>query len=264
MFKQTIERTAVPFLLVTFLMTLAAGAVAAPQWEYYAEQAFQGRENLAVQALRVRALAMPGAAFQPYLQLGHELQTAPAAANGLDAGASYLYGGPGLRLKLGKISLLGEARARVFYSSFKAGTAPSAADLRALAVYGDFFQTADWVLSFSGFVEPYTELLYSSSDSHNLSLSGHLRVGTRLRVSNSFNIDAMLEPYAALDRMRHYYNNRIGLRPGLRVTIGTPELSVGILASYVLNHDFARGDREPNPYKGQSGPRVLAVLGGTL
>ncbi len=249
---------------IIFLLLLSFPALAAypVNTALYAEQAYLGRENVMSNSLRVRTGKQITDDLTPYAQGGSELLTSGLDGTTLDPGGSFAYLGSGMRWSLGKVSQYGELRARTFYSP-SAATDQRPLDLRGLAVFGDFYQTKPSGL-WSGFVEPYSELVYTSGDIDNVILSGFVRGGARL----SANQGLMLRffPRALCERwirVRHYYNNRADIKPSVRFMVSSSSLNVSVTASYLFNTYFAFGNYEANPYQGRaSGPRVLAVVSG--
>ncbi len=248
-------RLALAFSLAVFSAELFARVPGTG--EFYAEQTFQSRQQLFSTSLRARRSFLETQTLAPVLSVGAELQNYLESVHA-GPGDSYVYASPGLKASFGSLFLLTEARARLFADS---NAADPAGDWRTLLVFARGYESplSRGLLFFN---EIYSEALLSSADGWNTTASGFARLGIRHRFGSTF-ADVFMEPFAAVDRVRHYYNNRADLKLTVRVQRETEGLTIGLQASCVANTYFTRGDFEPNPFSKRSvGCRVLGVIGG--
>ena len=200
-------------LLLTFF------SVATASTNFYSENSYQ---DVGFSQTRLRGGWDIAPSFAPYLQLGQDLTLN-------DMTSSFAYVAPGLQWKLGPVSLFGEVRVRRFY---KEGP-NSAFDSRLLLVYGDFFSK---LLSptFSLFLEPYFETVFTTADSNNVIATGFARTGVRASLTKKLFADLFLEPFGTVDRVKHPYYNKVDLRASARLLLAADTWGLGAIASYGL------------------------------
>jgi len=227
----------------------------------YSEQSFNGRKNILSSHLFLRTELPLNTYVHPYLQLGSEAQSfAPTPIN-FEPG-SFVYLSPGIRLSLTRaISIHLQPRIRHFFQSSDLPTL----DARALLILNYFSKSPISSKEIATFLELYSETVFTSADSNNLIQASFLRYGLRLPASKSLWFDLFVEPFATIDRLGHYYNNRADLKLSLRTQVTPGSLTIGLTTSILYNTYFATDSLETNPFRYKDfGGQALLTIGGTL
>lgn len=245
--------------LLLLTLTVSVRPALAQLVDLYSENAWSLREDQAVSSLRLRT-ERPDVLFLPFLTAGTELYTAGLGDYHLDP-LSYFYGGGGLRLGNGPLSLRSELRFRKRFNE-SPFTAFSTIDWRTTLVAGDV-RVRELARNIALFIEPYSETVLTSADAFNVIETAYVRGGLRYRLLPYTELDLLVEPWASVDTQRHFYYNAANLKTGLRLQRGLGLFNLQLFATYVWQTYFARGDAELNPLAQRSeGFRALLVLGG--
>lgn len=202
--------------------------------EFYSEQGYLTKDSTLISSLRVRENMPLGFYLKPFLQIGTERD-------------SFYYFGPGLTLKMDKLTAIFEWRERGLYRITSNGIER---ELRASLVYN---QQWFWGLKkyWDVFQEFYAEGVRTSSDENNNLLSGWSRTGLRQTVLSPLVLDFYLEPFFSTDSLGRAYNRRVELRPSLRAHYQFSWAYIAASGAYVISEQG-------------SGLRFLAVLGGEV
>lgn len=236
----------------------AFGATTLYRGDFYAEQSYQSRLQQSATSLRQRNEFLQVGRISAYATIGAELQNFDQAKFSGPAD-SYLYATPGIKSAWGNLSLFVEPRLR-YYPDPK--SQDRTIDLRTLVVYGTQIEGPAWG-SFVAFGEFYGESLLTSADRWNLIGNAFVRAGIRYKLAAQTFADLFVEPFLALDTVRHYYNNRSDIKLTFRLQGNFSGLQLGLQTSFVKNTYFSRGNFEPNPFQQNNvGIRVLGVVGG--
>ncbi len=246
-------------VLSLFFSHLSFGAISN---NWYTEDAFLDRENIYASLLRFRSEIPVTSFVSPYVTFGSDLQTPTSQISNVTA-SSYAFGGPGVKLNYLNAQLFSELRGRAYYQGNQNQKLLDARVLLAMGKYSDIALAEG--RSLLGFYELYSETLYTSADENNVIEAAYARTGFRKPVLKELFIDSYVEPFFALDRVGHFYNNLVDLKLSLRFLYAIPGFSFSLTGSYLFNAYLDQATFENNPYRDQhSGFKILLVAGGTF
>ncbi|MFM8268970.1 MAG: hypothetical protein ACKN9V_02185 [Pseudomonadota bacterium] len=211
--------------------------------EFFSEGAYWSGNSSGTNSTFARAFAGWNPQFQPFLQMGSE-QTFGAQGNG------EIYFSPGVHWHSDYLKMYGEHR---FHQRNNENLANH--EWRALFVLGrtiDFpiFPQESWLM----FVEPYSELLFSTNRNNYVLLQALSRFGLRYQLASQISTDFFVEPYVS------YTQNQVGesglfqVRPSLRAKTCFDSLCIAVSAARLI----------PTGSSPDQGFRLLATIGGMI
>ncbi|MCB0417137.1 MAG: hypothetical protein H6617_10570 [Bdellovibrionaceae bacterium] len=161
---------------------------------------------------------------------------------------SFAYAGPGIKLNWNQFSLSSDVRFRRYLLETNDPlVVQPLVDAQALFTYEDYWEMP-LAPHFNGFVEAYSETLFSSADYGNISHNSLVKVGGELAPIKNTYVAAFLEPSVLFDTIGHYYNNRAELRVSGRIRYKPQPAELELTVSYLLNGYFNIRSFEENPY----------------
>jgi|LakMenEpi03Aug12_release.lakeMendotaPanAssembly.Ray.scaffolds.fasta_scaffold231109_1 hypothetical protein len=241
-----------------FLVLESACAFSTSHTEVYSESAFFSPRSIFWNTLSARTFPAWEWTISPYLQLGSE-QAMGSERSG------YIYWAPGLNWTYNQLRVFGESRFRSETNELQSPTViQNPHDFRILLTLGDY-QDSPLVPkdNFFAFWEPYSEVLYTSRDSDNIIFRGFTRVGLRYKFTSSTYTDLFVEPTLAVDRIGHFYNNHLDIKPSLRAGHCTGELCISVSAARLFPQ-YLDGLIQDSQWTSEEGFRFLATIGGPI
>lgn len=226
----------------TFLHS-TQGLWATPAAEFYSEGDYRTGSATLFNSVFARAFAPSGQNLVPFLQMG-----AQQTLGNNNYGDVYI--APGIHWREDFWGIFGEHR---FHSTQNQGLSDH--EWRALLVFGKRFSYPMTTYSrFVAFLEPYSELLFSSHENHHVFLQGFSRLGLGYQITSTTMTDVFVEPYLNFLRNRVGDSHLFELRPSIRTQTCFQQVCLSVSASRLISLE---GLLDP-------GFRFLATIGGVI
>ncbi|MCB0403250.1 MAG: hypothetical protein KDD51_00590 [Bdellovibrionales bacterium] len=234
----------ISLLLVCFI---GVSAFASFKGYFSAEEKYDPLNSVLQNSLKAKLTKQFVPMFDAYLVAGNEGASTARDPFVFQMG-SFAYAGPGIKLNWNQFALSGDLRFRKYLlESNDPLVVQPLADAQLLFTYEDYWDLP-LTAHLNGFIEAYSETLFSTADYGNITHNSLVKLGTELSPIKDTYFAAFLEPSVLLDTVGHYYNNRAELRVSGRVRYKPNPAEVELTVSYLLNGYFNIKSFEENPY----------------
>ncbi|MEZ4750325.1 MAG: hypothetical protein R3B54_06785 [Bdellovibrionota bacterium] len=228
-------------------LVLGTSAIASFKGYFSAEEKYDPLNAVLQNSLKAKLTKQFVPLLDGYLVVGNEGASTARDPFVFQIG-SYAYAGPGIKLNWNQFALSGDVRFRKYLIESKDPlVVQPLVDAQALFTYEDYWDLP-LAANLNGFIEAYSETLFSSADFGNITHNSLVKIGTELAPIKNTYIAAFVEPSVLVDAIGHYYNNRAELRVSGRIRYKPQPAEVELTVSYVLNGYFNIKSFEDNPY----------------